>query len=361
MLTRFCKFSEAVLGKTPLFVIGSGLSMSAGVSGMSALATWLGQNVQADPHDLETWDGVQRRLSEKVGLEQALLQAGPSVSLGLREAIIQQTWRLITKDERSPLLKIANDQDLTGFRHLLERFAFSTNNNLHVVTTNYDHLIEWSASMAGWPVWDGFDLGHVAKPISNEDWGARMSRVVFHGRRTSAEPVRHLRLYKLHGSLSWFRLPDGKLIKIPGVSEGMLDQLTSQGFLPAIVTPGTDKYLETHSQPYFSIFSEMHSAIQAATAIIFVGFGFNDLHIQGGLEQKLRDRNVSKVMLSMQLSDPLRSILQGGGIQNFVAVEQAAAGGSYIRSDHLGEGSVSSDIWNFKGFLASAWGGTNVA
>jgi hypothetical protein len=100
----------------------------------------------------------------------------------------------------------------------------------------------------------------------------------------------------------------------------------------------------------------MNSAIQLASAMVFVGFGFNDLHIQGRFEQKLQDPHVPKIILAKSLTEPLRLMIEAGKVVNYVAVEETTGGASAVRSDSLEGGAVDHNIWSLKGFISNAWG-----
>lgn len=355
MYTKFAQFGEDTLSKNPLFVIGSGLSLGAGIPGMGALADWLTTTVKPAPSELDAWTQVQQWIAQGVGLEQALQSAGSALNPELRSEIAAQTWRCIGKYERMPLLRIANGHDATGFRTLLERYSQSNHGTVDVVTPNYDHVLEWSSAMAGWAVWDGFERGTPARPISTEQWVAQMRKISGSGRNTRVEPIRHVRLYKLHGSLSWFRHQDGAILKLDRVHETELEELRLQGFSPAIVSPGNDKYLEGYSAPYFTAFSEMARAIANARSLVFIGFGFNDLHIQNGLDQKLRDPSVPKLILARSISKMLQKLISDRLLVSYVTVEAHSEGVSNISSDLISGGLVDGEYWNLKGLIRSAW------
>lgn len=352
MDTTFAKYTEDVLGKGPLLIVGSGVSCGAGLPGMAELAEWLKLHVTPSDADTPTWKTVQSSLDRGSGLEQALLDIGSSLTPTLRDMIIGHTWGCVGRSECAPLLQVASGSDPIKLVALLNRFAHSNNPVLHIITTNYDHLVEWSCAMAGWAVWDGFDRGAIARPVSVEQWGSSLSRRTPAGHGIT---VHRAHVYKLHGSLSWFRR-DESVIKMNGLHHTDLPALRAAGFAPAIVAPGADKYLETHFEPYSGVGSEMRRALKTAPALLFVGFGFNDLHVQAGLAAHLLNSYTPKLILAKKLSSPLRELIKTNRIRGFVAVEEGTAGASAVVSDRIAVREAPANCWTLEGVMTTAWG-----
>ncbi|MFG0239415.1 SIR2 family protein [Brevibacillus porteri] len=348
------------MAKKPVILVGSGTSAGVGISGMGALATWLIEKVEIqnlNPDEKTEWEKIKiRLLSDQMGLEMALQASGTNLTNTLTKEIVKQTWSLIAKDERIALLKISAGEDLVGFCRLFNRYQDTTKTAIHLITTNYDHLIEWSASAAGWLVWDGFENGSIARPLVTDELSKRMSRVVLAGKNSFTESIKHVRVYKPHGSLSWFKKPDGSLIRISNISPSDLSYLEEIGLSPVIVTPGTGKYLETHFEPYNNVMSEMNTIIRNASAFIFLGFGFNDEHILGSYYTNLRNNSIPKLILARTLSDTFHVMRGQGKITNYVAAEMNG-NNSKIYSDIISEDLVlNTDIWTLNGMLSAAWG-----
>ncbi|MEC2344341.1 hypothetical protein P9H28_09590 [Paenibacillus barengoltzii] len=268
MFKSYAQYIENTIKLNPVFIVGSGLSAGAGISTMGQLATYLVQNVRTDgfsEQELHEWEQIKKRLiTEKKGLEEALQDSGDSISKSLLREIIQQTWSCISSDEQKLLLDISNNLDPTGFVRYFKKFKNSNTEVIHIITTNYDHLIEWSASSCGWRIWDGFEEGTIGSPLSVSEFINRMKTVSMAGRRTVTSWHSHLRIFKPHGSLSWFKLPNGQIKKIQGVGNHLLPMLGKVQITPTIVTPGIGKYLETHKEPYNMVLSEMNLNFESA-------------------------------------------------------------------------------------------------
>lgn len=357
----YAEFILQAIRSNPVFLVGSGLSAGAGIATMGQLADDLAGSVNADglpKADRSEWNRIRRRLTAGVmGLEEALQASESSVGDALLREIVRQTWRRISDDERRLLPSLAGGGDPTGFVRYFRMLKHSNQAVAHVITTNYDHLVEWSASSADWAVWDGFGEGAIASPLSAAELDEKMRRITSYGRKRITTRLPHLRIYKPHGSLSWFRYPDGRIRKVQGVNADLLPLLAQDGVTPAIVTPGTGKYLETHREPYGAVLAEMRAALDERRPLIILGFGFNDLHLLGSLETSLRDDSVPKIVLARGLSDNAKTLIRDRGIRNFVAVQKEGAG-SRVVSDAIPSCAVpDADAWTFKALLDQAWGG----
>jgi hypothetical protein len=356
----YAQFVERTIRSNPVFLIGSGLSAGAGLATMGQLADYLVRHVRIGSFskpEREEWVRIQHRLTvEKRGLEEVLQQSGAAVSGPLLREIVRQTWRCLSEDEQKRMPDIASGVDPTGFGRYFRTLKHSNHAIVHVITTNYDHLIEWSASASGWRVWDGFEEGAIGSPLSVAELNESMTRISGYGKRRVTTHRPHLRIYKPHGSLSWFKYPDGQIKRLQGAGLQLLPMLARAGIVPAIVTPGTGKYLETHRDPYNSVLAEMRSVLDERRPLVIVGFGFNDLHIQGSFEAVLRSEGVPKIVLARQLSDSAKALIRDRRIRNYIAVQKEGSG-SRIVSDAVASFSAPEpDLWTFHALLDQAWG-----
>lgn len=360
MNKSYVQYIENTIKLNPVFIVGSGLSAGAGISGMGQLATYLIENVGTDKlgqEELIEWEQIKTRLvNEEKGLEEALQDSGDSISNLLLKEIIQQTWCCISSDEQKLILEISNDNDPTGFSRYFKTFKNSTTDTIHIITTNYDHLIEWSASSSGWRIWDGFHEGTIGSLLPVSELNERMKNVSLVGKRPVTRKHQHIRIYKPHGSLSWFKFPDGQVKKVQGIGNHLVPRLGRVQITPTIVTPGIGKYLETHKEPYNIILSEMKQVLSSSKALVFLGFGFNDLHIQGNFDSILRNNSIKKVILARELSDNAKELIDSNKIKNYIAVQKLEQG-SQIISDVI-EPFITEEPehWTFKELLNQAWG-----
>nr|PMH85916.1 hypothetical protein BCU57_12835 [Shewanella sp. 10N.286.48.B5] len=149
---------------------------------------------------------------------------------------------------------------------------------LKLFTTNYDLAFENAASNTGLIVIDGFEYSSpsyfnpmwfnydiVNRQQSNDKGGMYLSNV--------------LKLYKIHGSVDWRRV-NGRVRKVvPSAEIGE----------PVFIYPSSTKYQSSYDSPYLDMMTAFLNAVQQPrTAVLCLGFGFNDKHINNALTMALR-------------------------------------------------------------------------
>lgn len=143
---------------------------------------------------------------------------------------------------------------------------------VQLFTTNYDLLFEQAANEAGFVVIDGFSFTHPR----------RFSGIYFDMDIVNREKTRIkqeesfiskvFHFYKLHGSLNWFKNPNGEI------------EQQDKPVKPLIIYPASEKYESSYEQPYFEMMSRFQQALRKEnTLLIVVGFGFQDKHIQNAI------------------------------------------------------------------------------
>lgn len=347
---ELCNFIENVINNNPIIVVGSGSSMAAGISGMKELSTHLKENVKPfNDIDQREWDEIVKLLDSGMGLEESLQSR--NLSEDLTSSIVEETWKCISIDEKFPLLKIASGEDLNGFIRYFRRYQHTSNQNINIITTNYDQILEWSIAYVGLNQWDGFDNGVIAKPINLVNFERKMREFI----NGKLNKLCYVRIFKPHGSLNWFQTKKGEFVKLNGVNHHDYYFLKENNLKPVIVTPGVSKYLQTHNEPYNQIFTEMNRCIRNAKGMVFYGFGFNDDHIQGYFKSVMVDNHIPKLILSKSLSDAFFKITDRGEIRNFVAIQEEGVK-SNIYSDKLTIDNFDKELWSFSSILDLAWG-----
>ncbi|MEC5188802.1 hypothetical protein GGQ77_002572 [Geobacillus thermodenitrificans] len=345
-----CNFIEEVINNNPIIVVGSGSSRGAGISGMKELGQYLKENITPESdNDQREWNEILKQIENGKGLEESLQSS--NLTECLTYSIVEATWSCISRDEKQALLKIASGDDICGFIRYFERYKHTSNYVINVITTNYDQIIEWSAAYAGLQIWDGFDNGVLSKPLSLAEYERKMTKFI----NGKLRKINYVRIYKPHGSLSWFKTRNGEFVKLQGVNHFDKDLLKEIGLTPVIVTPGTGKYLETHRDPYNQIFAEMNRCIQEAKGMVFYGFGFNDDHIQGSFQSVMLNIHIPKLIITKELSSSFYKIMENGEIKNFVAIEEYGLN-SKVYSDCISEEFIEGNRWSFASLLNLAWG-----
>jgi len=150
---------------------------------------------------------------------------------------------------------------------------------LKIFTTNYDLAFEEAASNIGMIVIDGFEYSNpsrfnpawfnydiVNRTSATEKGGAYLPNVIH--------------LYKLHGSVDWIRTRHG--IQKRSFSKSISGD-------PVFIYPSSSKYQNSYDSPYLDMMAAFLDALQRPkTALLCLGFGFNDKHINNAISMALR-------------------------------------------------------------------------
>ncbi|HEH9622173.1 TPA: SIR2 family protein [Pasteurella multocida] len=159
---------------------------------------------------------------------------------------------------------------------------------LKLFTTNYDLAFETAASNTGMIVIDGFEYGRPYR--FNPAW---FHYDIVHKTQASDKANSYLpnvfHLYKIHGSVDWLRTEQGIQKRISDSQEGE----------PVIIYPSSTKYQTSYESPYLDMMSSFLEAVQKPkTAILCLGFGFNDKHINNAITMALRTNPELLLMVS---------------------------------------------------------------
>ena len=190
------------------------------------------------------------------------------------------------------------------FEHLVNNVSES-DPSLHVVTPNYDTLFEHACDAAGICYTDGF-MGVMERRM---DWsGAFRSLVspqtgIYSSRTKRVGKLRkHARLYKVHGSLSFF------------FHKNSLIENTSWMWDPpqfahrVMITPGFTKYesLQHHRQ---ELLGSADKAVERSSRFLFLGYGFNDSHLERYINEKLTTQSCQGLIVTRDSNPRIQSLL----------------------------------------------------
>jgi hypothetical protein len=321
-----------------LLVVGSGLSASEGIPTMGALAQHLKNSVPShiakspDPG----WDVVVQFLDAGDHLEAAMAKA--SLSHKTIEAIIQLTATLIREAEQVVVRDVITKGRVLPFA-ILAKHIFKVANKIHLVTPNYDRLVELAVEAAGVGVDVRFSGSLIGR--SNPKLSADAHRDSYrNGKQAAFRSRPHLCVHKPHGSLDWFDI-DGEIIRCPFEMQ----------MSPTIITPGISKYRESFKWAFDDQRTAANKAYSEATRLMFIGYGFNDDHLEQYICPSLKLTKPA-VIVAKDLSENARKVIKNS--QGMLVIALSADSESVSRTriqTSFGDDFVVNEIlWNLDGF-----------
>jgi hypothetical protein len=150
-----------------------------------------------------------------------------------------------------------------------------------IFTTNYDLLIERSLESIRVPYFDGFVGSY--EPFF---WQESVERFV----RKADLTENWIRLWKIHGSLSWFwkKSSSGshKVVRLGKIEK--IEEEKSE----IVIYPSKDKYDSSRRQPFLVYFDRLRNYLLSGELLfIFTGYSFLDQHINEIIFNCLRQNN----------------------------------------------------------------------
>jgi hypothetical protein len=293
--------------KVPLLILGSGASVPFKLPSMWTLGAHLKSSISfSDSDDQWQFNEFVANLDRLNDLELALQELHVIRPKVLNEVILK-TWELVNKHDLE-----AYDQFISGkiefpLAELTKYLIYPTDKKLSIVTTNYDRLAEYAASLADAFICNGFAqnyLGHFTNQIHQSNIKALRG---FNGQ---------VNIWKVHGSLDWFKTQQEQDIQIP------LRHTIPVDLKPSIVTPGLSKYFETQLEPFRTIFTQADSEIEAANGFLCIGYGFNDIHVQPKLITQIKNHKPI-IVISKELTPKTKEAIIGNKSKSYILIEEA--------------------------------------
>lgn len=328
------KLAQNCVEHHPVVVLGSGASVPHGIRGMGDLTRVLEDNLVSEgQEENDTWRLIRTALANGDSLEEAL-QTTPAPA-SLVQKIVEHTWLTIAADDLALLQRAAEGEEAFPLSDLIRGLFKSTNNTIHIVTPNYDRVAEYAADLADYIHATGFVPGFIRRRE-----GADTITV-----RKGSYTARIVRIWKVHGSLDWFEDAQGQVVSLP------LSDTLPAGFSPLIVTPGISKYKRTHDEPFRSAIHGADAALSRANAVLCIGYGFRDWHIQPKLVERCRQKTVPIVVLARTLTEEAKDFLQTNAGTAYLAMERCIDG-TRVYTHDFPDGAVIEEqkLWLFSEF-----------
>lgn len=295
-------------------IIGSGLSCAEGMPGMAQLSKSLCDRI---PHmikgdALHLWkEKFATPLQNGSDLESALLNIiiTPQLEnaiIQLENAIIKVTSEVMLPSEQKILEECIFNQRKLKISNLFTYLSPEEPQIIHIVTTNYDRLIEFAAESAGY----GVDT-----MMSGRYWGLHAPKEskysLCRGINEKANKLilkKMICIYKPHGSLDWYDTP-----------AGVISSPFSFNLPRKIITPGAGKYVKGYYSPFDHHISKGNEKIDDANSLIIIGYGFNDVHLQTHITEKLK-QGTKGIIITRTLSNNAENIINES--QNVTALSR---------------------------------------
>ena len=339
-LERLTELAQTCVARTPVIVLGSGASLAHGIPGMGVIATHLRASppptmTSAESIEWARFDG----LLDSGGLEVALSQA--QLTETQTDHIVQSTRNFLLPFDRKVFSDMLTDRRLLPLTRLYRHLFTSVHKTIDVVTPNYDRLAEYASDAGEFSCFNGFGYGYFSGRTA--DSRTRIFR--------DGQAVRTVCVWKVHGSLDWFKSSAGMAVSVPSCDE------TPTGYSPVMITPGIEKYRRAFHEPFRTIVGCADSAMEHARSFLCVGFGFNDEHLQTKLVGRCESSSTPIAVVTRSLTPAAKTFLLSGRCRQFLAVEECSTGTRMYTHDDLGGVELPGlTLWKLDSFLDIAIG-----
>ena len=293
----------------PFLFFGTGTSCALDAQfGMPALKDALIAGIQnraLTSTQATEWNAVDSALLNGRDLETALDSVNDQ---GLIRILTEITGSFVSDLDKLFAYRIAKGDSQWPASGILRRL-FETlpegDRILHALTPNYDMLFEYACDFADISYTNGLFGGVERK----KDWKA-VDRALLEpeqisqGRKmkTVFKHKRHVRLYKVHGSLNYF-------FHRNTVVENNAWMWDPPDFAERVmITPGLSKY-QTLQRYRQELLKSADAAIDRATHFLFLGYGFNDSHLEEYIKRKLITQGCTGLIVTRDSNPRIESLL----------------------------------------------------
>ena len=342
----------------PFVFFGTGMSCALDLGfGMPALRDALIEQMQhqtLNAVQCEEWNAVVEHLQQGGDLEGALDSVSNHDLLKMVAAI---TGEFVASLDKKFAYAIAQGTTEWPAISLLNRLLATLPDSdpiLHVLTPNYDMLFEYSCDYSAMPYTNGLFGGVERK----EDWSA-IDRALLSPYKTRQGTKiktlfrhrKHIRLYKVHGSLNYF-LHRGTVI------ENNAWMWSPPGFAERVmITPGLSKYqaLQRYRRELLQFADD---AVESATHFLFLGYGFNDSHLEEYMKRKLVTQSSQGLIVTRDCNPRIESLLEEADNLWLVCKEEDGDGSRIYNKRHSGWLSLPNQkLWDVRDFTHRIFGG----
>jgi SIR2-like domain len=325
------KQAQGYYSATPVILLGSGASAAFNMAGMWQLGQHLISSIKITDlaeEEIQPWNQFCADLNSNIDLETALTRN--RLNSELTQRIIISTWDLLNPQDCQIFKNSISNQNLFPLGKLLRHLLRSTIKKIEIITTNYDRLAEYACEQESIYYYTGFSQGYRGFEESPD----------------VIQTARRVNVWKVHGSLGWFKNEAGINISL-GNTNDLPENLT-----PLIVTPGLDKYERASREPYRTIISWADRALMNSSSYLCIGYGFNDVHIQEKLINKCTRDNSKLIIITRSLTPAASNFLNTHDVKNYIAFTRGQDDNeTIIQSSELQSPiTIARDYWSLAGF-----------
>lgn len=316
-------FSEKLRARARhvVFLLGAGASCAGNLPNLSGLKERVANELADGNRKLFDALGTNRNLEEVLTrlrlLGEALAETGQTIDgIGAASAVS------LDREICTAIARIVTTSSLDVTHH--ERFGqwlglSQYDRPIELVTTNYDLLIEKGLEASGTPYFDGFIgtfAGRFRADLVDDDMSDETVRL----------PTGWVRLWKLHGSVSWIvEMRNGVNV----ITRLGTDSLPSPDAMLAVY-PSFQKYEESRRLPFVALADRLRRSLAIPeTLVVTSGYSFGDQHINELLYDAARFYPRSEIITLFIRNVPAEVVKRAESLPNLTALgaERATVGG----------------------------------
>ena len=277
------------------FFFGAGTSCALGIPNVEQLTTGIESKLTGDflvnfklvKTDLETIITTRKVNIEDILNQIRRIRELTGETVKVYEGVSGENAKLLDKEICTIIYNIIVDKESVADIEKTKKFfawlsLLNRDYSKEVFTTNYDLIIEKSLEASQIPYFDGFVGSY--EPFF---WQESIDQFVSKNDLTQ----NWIRLWKIHGSLSWFWKEDAKTKSQKIIRIGKIENIKDEDN-ELVIYPSKEKYDSSKKQPFIAYFDRLKNYLLSGELLfVFTGYSFSDQHINEIIFNCLRQNN----------------------------------------------------------------------
>ena len=277
------------------FFFGAGTSCALGIPNVEQLTTGIESKLTGDflvnfklvKTDLETIITTRKVNIEDILNQIRRIRELTGETVKVYEGVSGENAKLLDKEICTIIYNIILDKESVADIEKTKKFfawlsLLNRDYSKEVFTTNYDLIIEKSLEASQIPYFDGFVGSY--EPFF---WQESIDQFVSKNDLTQ----NWIRLWKIHGSLSWFWKEDVKTKSQKIIRIGKIENIKDEDN-ELVIYPSKEKYDSSKKQPFIAYFDRLKNYLLSGELLfVFTGYSFSDQHINEIIFNCLRQNN----------------------------------------------------------------------